>query len=438
MLPVDVDRAVMGFSLSIHIVLAAIGVALPLIMVALEFIGIRKKDSHYRLLVKRLSLVFLILFAVGSASGVLVALELFLLWPNFMALVGQVAILPVYMEVFAFFMETIFLGIYVYSWDRFKWKYAHMLTGIPIVIGSVLSAVFITILNAFMNTPVGFSIPAYLSSGVLTDLQPFAIFSSPAVMIEVTHAVAATYFAGSMVFAGYMAFMLARADTENTRKYYRKGLEVIFAISAIAVIATIITGVISIQSIALIQPEKYAAIEGNIYPHPYAAELIGGIPVNNSTALADYIAIPNLQSIMLNGTPSGTVPGLASYPRSTWPPLIVHFMFDMMFFLGVGLGLFFVFFYGMHLLKRDPFGNRSILYLIGLCSIMAVMIMEIGWIMAEFARQPWIIYGVMTVSQAANYSTDIFPVAAGIIAFYIAIIPVTILIINKILKNMPM
>ncbi len=437
MLPIDIDRATMGFSLAIHIVIASIGVALPVIMVVLEYLGIKKKDTQYMLLVKRLSLVFLILFAVGSASGVLVSLELFLLWPKFMALVGQVAILPVYVEVFAFFMETIFLGIYVYSWDKFKWKYAHLLSAIPIVIGSALSGIFIIMLNAFMNTPVGFNIPAYLSSGIVTGIQPLAVFSYPAVMIEVSHGISATYFAGSMIFAGYMAFMLARASSEKKKQYYRKGLEVMLAISVIAIIATIITGVISIQSLATLQPEKYAAIEGNIYPHANAAEIIGGIPVNNSTALADYIAIPNLQSKMLNGTPSGVVPGLSSYPQDTWPPLIVHVMFDMMFFLGVGIGLFFILFYGMYILKRNPFGNRTMLYLIGLCSILAVMILEIGWIMAEFARQPWIIYGVMTVSQAANYSPGILPAAAAILAFYIVIIPVTIVIINKVLKNLP-
>src|SRR5271154_1388842 len=119
----------MGFSLSIHIVLAVIGVTLQVIMMILEYLAIRYNDKQYKLLARRLSLVFLILFAVGSASGVLVSLELTLLWPKFMALVSQVAILPVYIEVFAFFLETIFLGIYVYTWDKFKWRYAHLLTG---------------------------------------------------------------------------------------------------------------------------------------------------------------------------------------------------------------------------------------------------------------------------------------------------------------------
>ena len=185
--PIDIDRAVMGFSLSIHIILAAIGVALPLILITLEYLGVRYNDNDCRMLAKRLSVVFLVLFAVGSSSGVLVALELNLLWPKFMALVGQVAITPLIFEGFAFFMETIFIGVYVYSWGKFKWKYAHLLTAVPIAIGAFLSAALIIVLNSFMNTPVGFNIQQYLSTGAITNIAPFAVFGAPAVMIEVLH-----------------------------------------------------------------------------------------------------------------------------------------------------------------------------------------------------------------------------------------------------------
>lgn len=434
-LPIDIDRAVMGFSLSIHIILAAVGVALPLILITLEYLGVRYNDNDYKMLAKRLSVVFLVLFAVGSSSGVLVALELNLLWPKFMALVGQVAITPLIFEGFAFFMETVFIGVYVYSWDKFRWKYAHLLTAVPIAIGAFLSAAFIIMLNSFMNTPVGFNIQQYLSTGAITNIHPFAVFSAPAVTIEVLHGVSSTYFAGTMIFVGYMAYMLVKNKEKKKVNYYRKGLSVVLAIAAIAVVVTIITGVLSIHDLAVIQPEKYAAIEGNIHPIQDAPEMIGGIPIGNSTNFTDYIAIPGLQSLMLNGTTAGTVPGLSSYPASTWPPLIVHVMFDLMFFIGVGMGLFIAFFYIREFFKKDSFRSKPMLWFLGLCSIGAVTIMEIGWIMAEFARQPWIIYGVMTVSQAANTSPGILPAAFAILAFYIAVIPFTIFIIGKALKN---
>ena len=126
----------MGFSLAVHIGIVMIGMALPLIIVLSEFLGIRRNDEDYHALAKRLTKILVVFFAIGTASGTVVAMELLLLWPKFMALVGQVSILPLYIEVFAFFMEAIFLAIYVYSWNRFTNKYVHLLAGVFVCIGA--------------------------------------------------------------------------------------------------------------------------------------------------------------------------------------------------------------------------------------------------------------------------------------------------------------
>lgn len=140
-LPLLLDRATMGFSLAVHIILASLGIALPIIMSIMEFIGIRKKDFHYTLFAIRMTPVLIVLFAVGTASGILVALELFLLWPSFISLISQVAILPLYIEVFAFFAEAVFLGIYAYSWKKNLGKYTHWLTSLVVAAGATASGV---------------------------------------------------------------------------------------------------------------------------------------------------------------------------------------------------------------------------------------------------------------------------------------------------------
>ncbi len=141
MIPViDFDRFLMAFSLGVHIILASVGIALPAIIVIAEIIGIRNGDRYYSVIARRLSIVLVVLFAIGTASGTLVALELFLLWPGFMVLVGQVAILPLYIEVFAFFLEAIFLAIYIYGWDKFSNRYAHALVGVIVGIGATAHA----------------------------------------------------------------------------------------------------------------------------------------------------------------------------------------------------------------------------------------------------------------------------------------------------------
>ncbi|MDE1870493.1 MAG: cytochrome ubiquinol oxidase subunit I [Candidatus Micrarchaeota archaeon] len=436
MLVVDFDRFLMGFSLGVHIPLASIGIALPLIVMLAEYLGIRYADRNFMVLAKRLSLALVVLFAIGTASGMLIALNILLLWPKFMQLVAQVAILPFYLETFAFFMETIFLSIYIYSWGKFKNPYVHLISVIPVVVGGFLSGALITMINAFMNTPVGFDIQAYISSGAVTNIQPLAVFTSPSALIELAHVLTTSCFAAIFIFIAYMAYMLLRTQDEQKRNYYVKGLNLLIVIGAIFTVLALVTGIISIATLVNLQPEKYAAIEGNLYPQTFAPERIGGIPVGNT--LQYFIPIPELQSVLATGSPSGMVPGLSSYPVDTWPPLIVHLMFDIMVgsgFLVAGILALFVL---LIILKRNPYINRFMLWLMIIAGALAVLILEIGWVMAELGRQPWIIYNVMKVSDAANYSTSVIPITGLILLFYIIAIPLTIILLKKIFKNRPL
>jgi cytochrome bd ubiquinol oxidase subunit I len=429
------DRGLMGFSLAVHIVLAAIGIVLPLVIITAEFLGIRYKNKYYTVMAKRLAIIFVIFFAVGTASGTLVALNLLLLWPKFMALVSQVAILPVYLEVFVFFLESIFLGIYFYSWDKFKNKYLHLLTGIPIIIGSALSGVLITMLNAFMNTPAGFNIQNYLATGAITNINPLAVFNTPSTYIEISHVISTIYFAGSFIFIAYASFMLLRTKEKDKekRKYYISMLKILLIIAIIAVAFSIVTGIKSLTSLITLQPEKFAAIEANLYNQTNAPERLFGLPVNGT--LKDYLPIPNLQSILATGSPNGEVPGLSAFPRSTWPPLIIHDLFDLMVFFGFGIGFVLLIILILWLRKSSNLEKRSVLIILFLSGIMALILLEAGWIVDELGRQPWIIYNVMLVSQAANYSTSIIPISFAILLFYIFVIPFTLIVIVRIFKN---
>ncbi len=432
------DRFLMGFSLFIHIILASLGIALPVIILSAEYIGIRKKDTFYSTLAKRLAIAFVVLFAIGTASGILVAVEMLVLWPNFMQLVSQVAILPFYIEVFAFFVETIFLGIYFYSWDKFKNRYLHVLAGIPIAVAAALSGILITILNAFMNTPGNvFNTAAYIANGTVTGVHPFAVFSTPSAWMEVLHAISSSYFAGAFIFLGFMAFMLLRTKNPKKREYYRKAAVLGIILCILATALSIYSGITSIATLEHIQPEKYAAIEGNLFHNmSHAPEAIGGFPVNGT--LKYLIDIPNMQSILASGSPAGVVPGLLNFSRTTWPPLIVHSMFDFMFGMSLLVGLILFILMVLHLLKKSPLESRKMLWLLVLCGILATLIMEDGWVMSELARQPWIIHNVMTVASAANYSSGALPITLLILAFYIIALPLVFILLRKIFRVRPL
>ncbi|MDE1868928.1 MAG: cytochrome ubiquinol oxidase subunit I [Candidatus Micrarchaeota archaeon] len=432
--PIIFDRATMGFALSVHIVLAVIGITLPVIIAVCEYLAARRDDNDYKVMARRLSVMLVILFAAGTASGVLVAVNLLFLWPAFMSLAGSVAILPVYIEVFAFFGEAIFLAMYFYGRGGFSNKYAPAAVMAVAGFFGILSAMLITMLNAFMNTPAGFDIPQYLSTGVLSGINPLAVFNTPSTWIEVAHVVATSYFAGAFIFVAYFAYRLLKTDKDVLKRYFRKGLKISLAIAFVATIASLYTGILSIATLSTLQPEKYAAIELDLVPQSHAPEYIGGIITNNTVVGA--IPIPNLQSILDTGSPSGSVPGLSQFPQSTWPTTYVHLMFDAMVGVGFLIGIFLALLLLVRVvLRKDVLKSRLMLLLMIVSGILSVFLLEDGWIMSELARQPWIIYNVMTVVQAGNPSSSIVPLSIGIVVFYIVIIPLTLLVIKKIGKN---
>ncbi len=450
--PVLLDRVTMGFSLAIHIFLVSFGISLPIVIGAAEFLGIRRRDRHYAVMAKRLTTALLIFFAIGAASGTVVALELLLLWPKFMALVGAVDILLLYIEVFAFFTEAIFLATYAYSWDKIRNPYYHFLMIIPVVLGSVGSGILITLFNSFMNTPSGFNIQAYLSSGVITGVNPLAALFPPSAIYEDSHGVAGTILAGLAMLLGYYLYKQHRASGE-LRAYYRKASRLLLGITSVFAAFVIYTGIYSIEALYSVQPEKYAAFEGNLVPTSHAAEMLFGIFTNGRWT--DYISIPNLQSILATGSPSGVVPGLSQFPAYTWPPLIVHDMFDTMVLLGFVLGIYLLLadlllilgryrerLGGVPLVGRlsrlDAWNSKWIYALGPVAGMLALVLMELGWVMEELGRQPWIIYGVMLVSQAGNASPSILPIMIAIFVFYIAVVPFTFIYIVRHFRARPL
>lgn len=434
----EFDRFLFAFTIGSHILLVSVSISLSILVCLTEFLSIRYKDKYYGALARKLLRVFVVSFGVGTASGVVMAVELVNLFPGFMTLVSQTGVIAIfYVEIFAFFVETVFLVVYVYYWNSFKGKYTHWALTLPVVAGTVLSGVLITMVNAWMNTPNGFNIATYLSTGVITGVNPWAPFFTVSTLPEVFHVISMVIFTGMMLIGGYFAYRYMKTVSNDERTMFLKGLRLTTVLAVVFVVLTIYSGINEITTLLKEQPLKYAAIELNPVPGTGLPERIFGTLVGGQ--VTGGFQIPGLQGLLVKmETGITTLPGLSQYPQSEWPPLIVHTTFDTMVVSALIMGLFLIVFAGLWAAKRKPYNNRLFSYGIQFFSVFTLLIMELGWVTDELGRQPWIVYNVMTVNQAANYSSALFYPGLFIIAFYIFLIPFTFYFFARVFNSKPL
>ena len=431
------DRFLFIFTIAFHIILVSASIGLIAVISMAEFLSIRTRDKYYGALSRRLSKVFVISFGVGTASGIVMAVELVTLFPAFMTLVSQTgAISLLYAEVFAFFLEIIALVLYVYHADYFRGRgYAHWMLSLLIAAGALASALFITMVNAWMNTPNGFDQSAFIQSGVVTGVNPWAPFITPSTLDEVAHVLPTTLFTGAMLVGGYFAWRYIRSRDAEERKMLTRGLKIAAALGIAMIVLSGLTGPNQLVTLMKLQPVKYSAIELNPTPGTNLPEKLFGGLINGQ--FYGGIVIPNLQSFLAQLEAGITaLPGLSQFPSSTWPPLYVHTTFDIMFLGGGLLGLFFLsYLVAWALLKRRPYESKLFLYGWIPLAFVALIVFELGWVTDEVGRQPWIVYNVLTVQQVANYDSSMLIPGILIVAFYIFLLPLTFYFFSRVFNS---
>jgi cytochrome bd ubiquinol oxidase subunit I len=436
-------RFLFAFTIGSHILLVSTSVSLSILISAAEFISIRRGDRVYEALARKLTKVFVISFGVGTASGVVMAVELVTLFPTFMTLVAQTGvIILLYSEMFAFFLEILALVLYVYYWDSFRNRYVHWAASIFVISGTLLSAVLITMVNAWMNTPNGFDTSTFACSTITCDfktllqVQPWAVFLTPSTVAEIFHVLPTTILAGSMIIGSYFAYWFLRSRDAGEKDMFGKALKIIAVIGIAMIVLSGLTGAGEISTLITAQPLKFAALEANpINGTNLPEKLFGGI-VNGK--FEGGIVIPGAQSFLAKlETGNATLPGLNQYNQTVypWPPLLVHTTFDTMVVGGMALGAFFLLYLVALLLKRRPYESKFFLYLQIPAAVVAVLVYLLGWATDEIGRQPWIVYNVMKVEQAANLSTSLFVPGILIMLFYVLILPASFYFYARIFRQ---
>lgn len=388
-------RSQMAMSLAFHIVFAAIGIAMPLLMVVSEWFYLRTREEVYLTLAKRWAKGTAILFAVGAVSGTVLSFELGLLWPRFMGYAGAIIGMPFSLEGFAFFTEAIFLGIYLYGWKRVPPR-AHLLAGVLVAVSGALSGIFVVIANAWMNSPTGFEIV----NGQPVNIDPVAAMLNPMAFSQTLHMTIAAYAATGFAVAGIHAYLLLR---DRTNPFHRRALAIALTVGGIAALLQPLSGDLSARAVALNQPAKLAALEGQFKTEAGAPLRIGGIPDEERMETRYAIEIPRGLSFLAFHDTQATVKGLEEFPRDEWPNTrIVHFAFQTMVALGMlmmGAALWGAF--GWWRRRALPDGKWFLRTLV-LLAPAGMIAIEAGWTVTEVGRQPWIIQGVMRTSEAVT------------------------------------
>jgi cytochrome d ubiquinol oxidase subunit I len=416
-------RNQMGFTLGFHIVLACFGVAFPLMMLIAEWRGRRKNDEAALRLARNWSKAVAVLFAVGAVSGTVLSFEFGLLWPRFMDRFGDAFGVAFAIEGIFFFLEAIFIAIYIYGWDRLSPR-AHMWAAVPIVISGVGGAFSVIAANSWMNQPQGFTLDA---AGKVTDVQPLDVLFNPAAGYEFFHMWLAAYMVVGFLVASIYAVAMLRGKKD---RYHRLGFIIPFTVAAIATPIQLFVGDTAARAVADDQPAKFAGMECVYKGGDDQAEHIGGI-CHDGHVSAD-ISIPGLDSLLVGFSTSSNVTGLNQIPKDDQPPAptMLHTAFDTMVGVGTLLFLLAVWWAISWWRERDIPASKWFLRAAALAGVAAILALESGWIVTEVGRQPWIVQGFMRTSDAVTPAQGIWWVFGLTMALYIGLGTIAVVVLR--------
>jgi cytochrome d ubiquinol oxidase subunit I len=421
--PVDQDyllqaRQMQAMSFAVHIPLVCFGIAFPSMVVFLEGLWLRTGDPLYKALAKRWSKAMLILFAVGVVTGTILSFEMGLLWPEFMASFGDVFGLAFGIEGFSFFMEAIFIAIYVYGWDRLPPR-THFAVGFPVILAGFTGSFMVISVNGWMNQPTGFQI----RNGEVVDVEPLKALFNSNLWHELTH----MYLAGYLVAGFVVASVYAAAWLRGRRdRHHQTGLVVALSIAALVAPAQLLVGDWAARTVAQRQPVKLAAFEG-------LQETTRGAPFD---LFGGKVEIPKLLSLLAFHDPNATVKGLDTVPKDDQPPWhIVKFTFRTMVAIGsalAALGLWFIWFWWRRKrLPATPWFHRALVA----AGPLAVVALIAGWVTTEVGRQPWVVYEVMRTEDAVTGASGVPVGFAALSVVYVALAAIAYVMLRRLART---
>jgi cytochrome d ubiquinol oxidase subunit I len=419
----------MAFTLAFHIILVPLGVSWAAMALIANYRGLKHRDSDAMRLAQRWSKYMAVTFAVGAVTGTVLSFEFGLLWPRFMGQWGEAFGVPFAFEGLFFFTEAIFVSIYIFGWRRLK-PWTHFWTGVPIVLAGILGSISVVAANAWMNAPQGFTLD---DAGNVETVDPIAVIFNPSMPLQAAHMLIAAYLVGGFLVASVYAVGILRGRND---RYHRLGFIIAFSVAAIAAPIQMGVGDSLARWVYNNQPVKFAAIELVSKTSSDVPEIILG-RMNEDGTVSGGFYIPGLAS-WLSDPSTGTatvVQGLDTVAPEDRPTIhqvnVIHLSWDLMVGIGTAL-LLLSLWYGLSwAFRKDYPKSRWFLRIAATAGVLSIVAMEAGWVVTEVGRQPWIVYNLMKVEDAATANTGVWVTFVAVLVLYIALGTTTILVLRR-------
>ncbi|MCW2988487.1 MAG: cytochrome ubiquinol oxidase subunit [Solirubrobacterales bacterium] len=417
-------REQMAFTLGFHIVLASLGVALPATILVANYLGLKRGDEDAIELARRWSKAMAVTFAVGAVTGTVLSFEFGLLWPGLMDRFGAAFGIAFGIEGIFFFLEAIFLAIYIYGWKRLS-GWAHFWSGVPMIVSGIGGAFSVVSANSWMNQPQGFTLDA---AGKVIDTDPLKVLFNPATGYEVPHMILAAYMVTGFLIASIYAVGMLKGRRDHL---HRLGLLIPLTIACIVTPIQLFVGDTAAREVADHQPAKFAGIECIQKTGTHQTEYVGGICTSDGVKAA--IGIPDLDSFLVGFSADTKVTGLQDIPKDERPPAntLLHLAFDTMVGIGSALLLLGIWFAFSWWKKRDIPRTLWFLRIVAVTGAGAILALWCGWIVTEVGRQPWIVQGYMRTSEAVTDADGIWFSFGLVLLLYAAIGTTAIVILRR-------
>lgn len=417
----------MAFSLGFHIIFASISMVMPFYMALAHRRYLRSGSGVHLRLTRAWSRGSAVLFATGAVSGTALSFQLGLLWPGFMEHAGPIIGMPFSLEGAAFFLEAIFLGLFLYGWKRLK-PAVHWWCGLMVGVCGFASGILVVAANGWMNSPSGFT----WVDGRATNIDPVAALFNDAWLLQSAHMQVAALQAVGFAAAGLHAWALLRG---RDPEFHRAALRIIVPIAAVASLVQPVIGDFSAKAVADRQPEKFAAMEAHFKTERSAGLLIGGIPDEEAETVSYGVHIPFALSFLAHGDFDAEVKGLEEFPKDERPPVLVtHVAFQVMVGIGVLLAAFSAFWLLARFRRPSWLEHRRVLALLVGFTPLGFIALEAGWIVTEVGRQPWVVYQVIRTADSVTPMPGLAAVFAVVVIVYLTLGALALTILARLFR----